>query len=107
MAAVWLHQGGWKKVLAPDPRHREIVGTVPGLPPRWARAATAGLGLAETAVAVWVLTGRGRRLAAATQTALLGAMNGGGLALAGEAIPRPGRMLARNAVFLGCVWAIA
>jgi hypothetical protein len=31
VAAVWLHQGLWCKVLGRDPSHRAVLGTVPGL----------------------------------------------------------------------------
>jgi hypothetical protein len=105
VAGVWLYQGTWKKVLRPDATHLQIVAAVPGLDPEAARLATAGLGLFESGLALWAVSGRRSRAAAATQTVALVAMNAGGLAFAPSSIRRPGRMLARNAVFLACVWA--
>jgi hypothetical protein len=104
VAGVWLHQGAWAKLGGGDPRHEAIVASVPGLSPRTARLAVGGLGLAETGLALWVLSGRGARWSAATQTALVVGMNAGGLAFAGSAIEHPARLLARNSAFLGAVW---
>ena len=104
VAGVWLHQGTWTKLLGPEGRHHEIVAAVPGLGPVAARRATRALGAGETALALWVLSGRRPRFAAAVQTGALVAMNLGGLALAGGAVPHRRRLLARNAVFLAGVW---
>lgn len=106
VAGVWLQQGTWKKVLQRDPRHADIVASVPGVTHRPARVLTFALGLVETGLAVWVLSGRRRRLVAGIQTALLLGMNAGGLAFAGDRIHRPGRMVVRNAAFLACLWSL-
>ena len=106
VAAVWLHQGSWKKVVRPDPHHVEIVAAVPGLPAGAAAPLTRGLGLVETGLALWVLSGRRRRLAAAAQTALLVGMNAGGLAFARGLLTRRRRMLVRNTAFLACLWSV-
>jgi len=96
------------KVLRRDGRQRQIVGCVPGLTSsgrvRWA---TTGLGFGEVALAAWVLSGRRPRSAAAVQAVVLVAMNAGGLWFARSRIPRPGRMLARNAGFLALIWSLA
>lgn len=107
MASVWLHQGGWKKVLGRDPSHQRIVAAVPGLSPSPARVGTKGLGLLETTLAAWVLSGRRSREAAMVQTALVVGINAGGLIVARDAIPWPGRLLVRNLAFLACVWRAA
>lgn len=106
VAAVWLHQGLWCKVLAKRPDHTAIVADVPGIGPQRARAATVAIGVGETALAAWVLSGRAPRRAAATQTALLAGMNAGGLLFARERIPGAGQMLARNAGLLALAWSI-
>jgi len=106
VAAVWLQQGTWKKVLIPDAHHVEIVAAVPGMPTGVAPALTKVLGVVETGLALWVLSGRRRRLAAITQTALLLGMNAGGLVFARGLLARRRRMVLRNTAFLACVWSV-
>jgi len=107
VAAVWLHQGLWCKVLARAPAHDAIVAAVPGVGPARARRATAAIGVAETVLAAAVLSGRaGRRLAIA-QTALLITMNAGGLLFARGRIAHVPRMLGRNAAFIATIWLAA
>lgn len=107
VAAVWLHQGLWAKVLGRDRRHTEIVADVPLIGPERARAATIAIGSAEVALALWVVSNRRRLAAAAAQTLMLAGMNAGGLALSHERIPAPTRLLARNLGFLALVWTAA
>ena len=78
VAGVWLYHGLWCKLL--------------------------GLGVAETALAGWVISGVRPRLAAATGTALVLSMNGGGLAFERPHIPAPRALLAENAGFLALAW---
>lgn len=107
VAAVWIHQGLWAKVLGRDADHAEIVGDVPFIGERWARAATVAIGTAEVAVGLWVLSGRRTVAAARTQTWMLVGMNAGGLVLSRDRIPEPRRLLVRNLGFLALVWAAA
>jgi hypothetical protein len=104
-AAVWLHQGLWCKALGRDPSHREVLAGLPGLHGERAEQAARLLGLGETALAVLVATNGRRRTVAALQTALVLGFNAGGLAFGRDHIPRPARLLARNAAFLALVWA--
>jgi uncharacterized membrane protein YphA (DoxX/SURF4 family) len=106
VAAVWVYEGLWCKVLGMDAGHRSIVADVPGLPTSRVTAALIGIGAVETAVGAWVMTGVQARLAAWVQTGLLVAVNAGGLAFAGDRIARPGRMLAQNAVLLAAAWSL-
>ena len=53
LAAVWLYQGLWLKLLAPS-HHAGIVAEVPFGGP-WLLPA---IGIAESALAAWILTGR-------------------------------------------------
>jgi uncharacterized membrane protein YphA (DoxX/SURF4 family) len=107
VAVVWLYEGLWCKVLGGDGDQQAIVAAVPLLPPALAGAALTGLGLAETALAVWVLTGRRARAAAVTQTVLLVAFNAGGLLFAADRIDDAGRMLTANAALLTLAWLLA
>ena len=104
VAGVWAYQGVWAKLLAREPGQRAILAAVPGVGPGRARTATVAIGLAETAMAAWVLSGRAPRACLATQGAAVAAMNAGGLRWAPSAIPHPRRLPARNACFLSLAW---
>lgn len=107
VGSVWLHQGLWSKVLRGRPDHEAIVADVPGVGERRARTVTVGIGVGETVLAFWVLSGFGPRCAAVAQTALLVGMNAGGLVFAHDRIGDPRRMVARNACFLAAIWGAA
>ncbi len=107
IAAVWLYQGGWCKLVAPNERHLQVVADVPGVGPAHARKVLAMLGTVEVGLAAWVLSGRAPRTAAAAQTALLGAMNGGGLLFSHGTIPEPANMLTQNLALVALIWSTA
>ena len=67
IAAVWLYQGGWCKLVAPNERHLRIVADLPGVGPAHARKVLALVGSVEVALAAWVLTGRAPRTAPRTR----------------------------------------
>ena len=73
IALVWLANGLWCKVLGGVPRHAAIVARVVG--DDVAPLLTIVIGAAELVMAVWVLSGRRRRLCAATQVAVVMTMN--------------------------------
>ena len=107
VAAVWLYEGLWCKLLAGAPDQRAIVASVPGVPSSGVTAVLVGLGAVETAIALWVLTGVRPRAAAWVQTGLLVALNAGGLLFAGARIAEPGRLLTQNAVLVAAAWLLA
>lgn len=104
IALVWFYQGLWCKVLGGVPRQEAVISSVPFLGAAEARVALIALGLVECGLALWVLSGKRRRQAAAAQTALLVAMNGGGLIWAWHLIPDPVGMIVQNFAFLVLVW---
>lgn len=106
VAAVWLYQGLWCKVVRAHTHHEAIVADVPFVGSAHARAATMTIGSGEVALAAWVISGHAPVRAAATQTALLLGMNAGGLLFARERIAAPGRMLLRNVGFLVAIWTL-
>ena len=57
VAAVWVYEGVWAKVLDREPRQRRILAAFPGVGERRARRATLALGILEAAAAPWVLAG--------------------------------------------------
>jgi uncharacterized membrane protein YphA (DoxX/SURF4 family) len=107
IAAVWLYQGGWSKLARPKERHLAIVEGLPLVGPARARTVLSVIGAAEVGLGLWVLSGRAPRLAAAAQTAALGAMNGGGLLFSGKEIPDAGAMLTQNLALIALIWSSA
>lgn len=104
IAAVWLYQGLWCKVLGAVPHQQAVISSVPFLGVAEARVGLIALGLFECGVAMWVLSGKRMRQAASVQTALLVAMNGGGLIWAWHVIPDPVGMIVQNFAFLVLIW---
>ena len=105
VAAVWLYQGLWLKLLAVDARHLAIVASAPAcIPPRFALGC---IGAVETLFGLAVLLRWRPRLFAWLQIAALAAMNTAGILFAGERIPDIGGMLTMNLVFALAVWGLA
>ena len=105
VAAVWLYQGLWLKILAVDARHLAIVASVPAfIPPR---VALGCIGAVETLFGLAVLLRWRPRLFAWLQVAALAAMNAAGIIFSGERIPDIGGMLTMNLVFAFAAWGLA
>jgi uncharacterized membrane protein YphA (DoxX/SURF4 family) len=107
IAAVWLYHGVWNKLLAPAGRHAGIVASAPAIGGLSPVTTLAIVGIGEVLLAAWVVSGRGRRLAAIVQTLVLVAMNVGGLVWANDQIADPGGMIVQNVAFLVLVWIVA
>jgi hypothetical protein len=107
IAAVWLYEGLWCKVLGRMPNQKAIVEAVPYLGPIRAEALLPALGVLESALAVWVLSGWEPVWAAVFQTGLLLGMNANGLLFARKLIHDPAGMVVKNFVFLVLVWVAA
>jgi len=107
VAAVWLYEGLWCKVLGREPNQVRVVEAVPKLGPLVGRPFLLALGAVETAVAVWVISGAMPGACAIAQTALLVALNANGLLWARHLIHDPGGMVVKNASFLVLAWVAA
>jgi uncharacterized membrane protein YphA (DoxX/SURF4 family) len=107
IAAIWLYQGGWCKLISPNERHLRVVAGVPGVGTSQARKVLAVVGTVEVGLAAWVLSGRAPRTAAAVQTTMLGAMNGGGLLFSRGAIAEPVAMVTQNLALVALIWSAA
>jgi uncharacterized membrane protein YphA (DoxX/SURF4 family) len=107
VAGVWLYHGLWCKLLGRCPDQVDVVAAVPGLRGDRAKAVLLGIGLVETTLAVWVVSGRRPRAAAAAGTALVAGMNAGGLVFGRRHIPAVNTMLVENAGFLALAWLAA
>ena len=107
VAAVWLYEGLWCKVLGRSPHEFEVIEQVPFLAPATAHALLRVLGLVETALAAWILAGWQPIAAAVAQTALLVGLNAAGIYFSRHRIPDPAGMLVKNAAFLVLAWVTA
>ena len=107
VAAVWLYEGLWCKILGRVPRQLEIVESVPLLAGGWARRFLPLLGCLETALGLWLLTGWAAQGAALITTLLLVAMNTAGIIFARQLIHDPIGMLLKNFVLIILTWVAA
>lgn len=73
IAAVWIANGLFCKLLNLVPRHQKIVERI--LNTSHAELLTRAIGLSEIAMAVWILSGVMTRLNAITQIAVIATMN--------------------------------
>ena len=104
VAAVWLYEGLWCKLLGVVQAQVDVVKAVPHLGPRFGTAFLKVLGLVEVALAVWVVVGWAPGLCAIVQTGLLIALNANGLLWARHIIHDPAGMVIKNIAFLVLVW---
>jgi hypothetical protein len=104
VAAVWLYEGLWCKLLGREPRQAEVVQAVPKLGPLVGRPFLLALGAVETFLAAWILSGAAPGLCALAQTALLVLLNTNGLLWARHIIHDPAGMVVKNVSFLTLAW---
>jgi DoxX-like family len=104
VAAVWLYEGLWCKILGRVPSQLEVVAAVPRFGPRFGPLFLKVLGGVEVALAVWVMSGIAPGACAIAETALLVALNAGGLRWARHLIHEPAGMVVKNIAFLLLVW---
>jgi hypothetical protein len=107
VAAVWLYEGLWCKVLGRERRQVEVVEAVPKLGPLVGRRFLFALGLVETLLALWVLSGVAVGYCAIAQTVLLFTLNANGLLWARHIIHDPAGMVVKNVSFLLLAWISA
>jgi uncharacterized membrane protein YphA (DoxX/SURF4 family) len=104
VAAVWLYEGSWCKLLGRGPGQREVVESVPFLGPRLASGFLYLLGTLETCLGLWVLLGYWPELCVIVQTGLLVGLNSGGILWARQKIHDPAGMVVKNVSFLILAW---
>jgi hypothetical protein len=107
VAAVWLYEGLWCKLLGRETHQLRIVEAVPCLGHRAGALFLKLLGVAETGLGLWVLTGLLPGSCALAQTVLLVLLNGGGLLWARRLIHDPAGMVVKNLAFLMLAWVSA
>ncbi len=104
VAAVWLYEGLWCKILGHVQTQVEVVRAVPWLGTRFGPHFLKGLGIVEVALAVWVMAGISAGTCASVQTALLVVLNANGILWARRIIHDPAGMVVKNIAFLVLVW---
>lgn len=104
IAAVWLYEGLWCKVLGRLPSQLEVVSAVPRFGLRFGLVFLKALGIVEVLIAVWAFSGIAPAACAVTQVVLLIALNGNGLLWARHRIHDPAGMVIKNLAFLVLVW---
>jgi hypothetical protein len=107
VAAVWLYEGLWCKLLRREPNQRAIVEAVPRLGPRIGALFLNALGAVEVALALWALSGIAPVWCALAQTLLLATLNANGILWARHLIHDPPGMLVKNFAFLILAWVSA
>ncbi len=104
VAAVWLYEGLWNKVLGHAEREAQVVAAVPIFGPRFGRPFLKVLGIVEVLLAVWVLYGTYPSSCAMVQIVLLVVLNVNGLLWSRHIIHDPAGMVIKNIAFLILVW---
>jgi hypothetical protein len=104
VAAVWLYEGLWCKLLGREQRQVQVVEAVPVIGPLVGKRFLQALGAAEVGMAAWVVSGVAPGLCVMAQTALLVTLNANGLLWARKIIHDPGGMVVKNASFLVLAW---
>ena len=107
VAAVWLYEGLWCKLLGREPKQARVVAAVPQLGARFGTPFLTMLGIVEVVLALWVLSRLAPVLCAVAQTVLLVVLNTCGLLFARKLIHDPPGMVVKNFAFLVLVWVSA
>ena len=107
VAAVWLYEGLWCKLLRGQPHEFEVVEAVPYFGPRVGALFLKVLGVVEVALAAWTLSAISPVMCAVMQTLLLVTLNANGLLWARHIIHDPTGMVIKNFGFLVLVWVCA
>jgi len=107
VAAVWLYEGLWCKLLRGEPREIEVVKAVPRYGERFGVPFLMTLGVVEVMIALWVLSGAEPFLCALAQTVLLVTLNVNGLIWSRHVIHDPRGMIVKNFAFLVLAWVAA
>jgi hypothetical protein len=107
VAAVWMYEGLWCKLLGRERNQLSVVEAVPRWGPRVGALFLKLLGGVEVALALWVLSGIWPFWCALAQTALLVTLNTNGIIWARHLIHDPPGMLVKNFAFLVLAWVSA
>ena len=102
LAFVWFYNGLYLKLILIDPEHLKVVQEVGGLGPLSPEQFLFFIGLGETALGLFILSGWKYRLACFIQLGLVVCMNVVGIASGG--VDKPLALIAVNLPLLACMW---
>ncbi|MGB8411689.1 MAG: DoxX-like family protein [Candidatus Binatus sp.] len=105
VAAVWLYEGLWCKVLGRAQLEAQVVAKVPRFGPRFGQSFLKALGVIEVVLAAWVISAVYPGACATAEVALLVVLNVNGLLWSRDIIPDPAGMIVKNIAFLVLAWA--
>ena len=104
VAAVWLYEGLWCKILGRMQSQLQVVKAVPHLGPLFGSPFLKMLGVVEVLLAVWVMAGIAPGTCSVVETAFLVVLNVNGLLWARRLIHDPAGMIVKNIAFLLLAW---
>ena len=104
VAAVWLYEGLWCKILGRMQSQLQVVKAVPRLGPLFGSPFLKMLGVVEVLLAVWVMAGIAPGTCAVVETAFLVVLNVNGLLWARRLIHDPAGMIVKNIALLLLAW---
>ena len=107
VAAVWLYEGLWCKLLRGEPNEFKVVAAVPRYGERFGVPLLLTVGWIEVMLAAWVFSGVKPYACAIAQTVLLVALNASGLIWSRHVIHDPRGMVVKNFAFLVLAWVAA
>ena len=107
VAAVWIYEGLWCKVLGRAPQELRVVQAVPRYGERFGALFLRALGWVELSLGIWVLAGIAPVLCALAQAVLLVSLNTAGLTFSRQLIHDPPGMVLKNFAFLVLAWVSA
>ena len=107
LAAVWLYNGLWLKVIAADPHHLEIVRSVAGGIGVEPVTMLQVIGIGETLLGLGILSGLFFRFVSYFQIAVVLAMNVIGAICGGGAIQHPFGLMISNLPMIMCAAVVA
>ncbi len=107
VAAVWLYEGLWCKLLGGEPHQLPSSRRRPASIRAPARSSSSFSAQWKSLLALWALSAVAPIPCAAVQTLLLVSLNAGGLIWARRIIHDPAGMVVKNFAFLVLVWVSA
>jgi hypothetical protein len=106
VAAVWMYEGLWCKLLGQTPSQVQVVTAVPRFGTIFGTRFLKALGVLEVGLALWAFCGWEPGWCAIVQTAVLITLNINGLLWARRHIHEPLGMVVKNTAFLVLVWVL-
>jgi uncharacterized membrane protein YphA (DoxX/SURF4 family) len=102
VAAIWIYEGLWLKLVHPAPHELAVMRSV-AISPLPPERLLFVIGCGEVLLGVGVLGGVAPRLLAGVQATILVLMNGIGILFGGNSIPDPVGLVIHNLPFLMCI----